>query len=76
MPNFNTKISIFLLFIRFSGLFKSAKDLISIYRNSLKINAASEPRNFKLMHAVKLKFIGFNTPYVIAASKPKFNLFF
>jgi hypothetical protein len=37
----------------------------------LKINAASEPRHFKLMHAIKLKFLGFNTPYVIAASKPK-----
>jgi hypothetical protein len=24
------------------------------------------------MHAVKLKFLGFNTPYVIAASKPNF----
>jgi hypothetical protein len=38
----------------------------------LKIKAASEPRNFKLMHAVKLIFLGFNTPYVTAASKPKF----
>jgi hypothetical protein len=24
------------------------------------------------MNAVKLKFLGFNTPYAIAASKPKF----
>jgi hypothetical protein len=38
----------------------------------LKIKAASEPKNFKLMHALKLKFLGFNTPYVIAASKSKF----
>jgi hypothetical protein len=41
----------------------------------LKINAASEPRNFKLLHALKLEFLGFNLPpppLSIAALKPKF----
>jgi hypothetical protein len=37
----------------------------------LKINAASELRNFKLLHAAKLEFLGFNPPISIAASKPK-----
>jgi hypothetical protein len=37
----------------------------------LKINAASEPRNFKLMHVVKLKFLSFNPHISIAASKPR-----
>jgi hypothetical protein len=37
----------------------------------LKTRTASEPKNFKLMHAAILKCLSFNVPYVIAASKSK-----
>jgi hypothetical protein len=41
------------------------------YRSALKIRTATEPKNFKLMHAAKLKCLSFNVPHVIAASELK-----